>query len=75
MSEFDFLKMGATGRQLQEIILSRLAERDAELTARETEAIMLLCVELAGIAHGSSLRASQWSGIAYLAAKMIEGER
>ncbi len=69
MSDFDFIKMGATHRQLQDIVLSRLAEREAEVDHRETEAIILLCAELASIAFSQNRR-PQWGAIAYLAGRM-----
>ena len=69
MTNFDFLKMGATHRQLQDIVLSRLAEREAEVDHRETEAIILLCAELASIAFSQNRR-PQWGAIAYLAGRM-----
>jgi hypothetical protein len=71
MSDFDFIKMGATHRQLQDIVLARLAEREAEVDHRETEAIILLCAELASIAFAEDRR-PQWGAIAYLASKMKE---
>jgi hypothetical protein len=61
--------MGATHRQLQDIVLSRLAEREAEVDHRETEAIILLCAELASIAFSQNRR-PQWGAIAYLAGRM-----
>ena len=69
MTNFDFIKMGATHRQLQDIVLSRLAEREAEVDHRETEAIILLCAELASIAFSQNRR-PQWGAIAYLAGRM-----
>ena len=76
MSEepFDFVRMSATGRHLQETVLARMAERGAKLDHRETEAIMLLCAELASITYSDDRRA-QWGAIAYLAHKMRDFAR
>jgi len=76
MSEepFDFVRMSATHRQLQDIVLGRMAERGAVVGHRETEAIMLLCAELASITYTDDRRA-QWGAIAYLAHKMRDSAR
>ena len=69
MTNFDFIKMGATHRQLQDIVMARLSEREAEVDHRETEALILLCAELASITYSSN-RSAQWAAIAYLAGRM-----
>ena len=69
MTNFDYIKMGATHRQLQDIVMARLSEREAEVDHRETEALILLCAELASIAFSQNRR-PQWGAIAYLAGRM-----
>ena len=59
---FDYMKMSATHRQLQDIVLGRLSDRGAKVDHRETEAIMLVCAELASIAY-SDKRRPNWRAI------------
>jgi len=70
---FDFVRMAATHRQLHDILIGRMAERNARSDCRETTAILLVCAELASIAHDDGDRLNQWLAISHIAGQMIRG--